>query len=82
MAGCCAMLRGDLKTALDIYYTVIQDFNDFELVALFVTPGARDATGNLIDTSLFSAKSIVDLLMYLDEVEADCSNRFNIHLID
>ncbi|CAK4147657.1 unnamed protein product [Aphanomyces euteiches] len=68
--GCCAILQGDIKTALDIYYTVAHDYTDFQLPVLCVTPGARDAKGHLVDTAMLSTDRIVDLLLYLDQIES------------
>ncbi|ETV85526.1 hypothetical protein H257_03240 [Aphanomyces astaci] len=68
--GCCAILQGDIKSALDVYYTVVAEYADFQLPVMCVTPGARDAKGHLVDTSMFSTHRIVDLLVYLDEIES------------
>ncbi|ETV95034.1 hypothetical protein, variant [Aphanomyces invadans] len=67
--GCCAILQGDIQGALDVYYTVVAEFADFQLPVMCVTPGARDAKGHLVDTAMFSTDRIVDLLLYLDEIE-------------
>ncbi|KAF0683793.1 Aste57867_24177 [Aphanomyces stellatus] len=61
--------QGDIKAALDIYYTVVHEFADFQLPVMCVTPGARDAKGQVVDTGMFSTERIVDLLLYLDEIE-------------
>ncbi|EQC29244.1 hypothetical protein SDRG_13117 [Saprolegnia diclina VS20] len=68
--GCRALLAGDLQHALDVYYRLANDFSDFQLPVLLVAPGARNATGNVVDTSVFSVDNIVNALVYLDEMEA------------
>ncbi|OQR85263.1 hypothetical protein ACHHYP_12036 [Achlya hypogyna] len=67
--GCRALASGDLQRALDVYFRMANEYPDFQLPVVLVAPGSRDATGELLDTSYFAINGIVNVLMYLDEIE-------------
>lgn len=80
-AGLC-LLKGELKAALDTYYSIIQhstaslppeplpsEAEKFQLPTLCVMPGTRDHQGDLVDSTKLSTKNLSEVVRHLDEIE-------------
>lgn len=74
--GLC-LLKGELKAALDTYYSVLQSNKTataataerFTLPMLCVMPGTRNHQGDLVDSTKLSTKNLSEALRHLDELE-------------
>lgn len=80
--GLC-LLKGELKAALDTYYSVLQSsktswktsatspssFEHFHLPTICVLPGTRNHQGDLVDSTKLSTKNLGEVLRHLDELE-------------
>ncbi|DAZ99784.1 TPA: hypothetical protein N0F65_001293, partial [Lagenidium giganteum] len=72
--GLCLM-KGELKTALDTYFAVLQNGglaandNRFHLPTICVLPGTKTQHGELVDSTKISTKNLGEVIRHLNEIE-------------